>query len=92
MVRFARDETIHDTFEGIELKWKFVTITTRQAGGSSEGLGQGSQETNQSFKLSFEKKQKDKIIGSYVPSVIEKSSDFSINDSNALKKSKFSKF
>ncbi|XP_031402543.1 AAA-ATPase At2g18193-like [Punica granatum] len=63
MVRLARDETIHDTFEGIELKWKFVTITTRQAGGSSNGPGQGSQEMKRCFELSFDKKHKDKIIG-----------------------------
>ncbi|PKI47101.1 hypothetical protein CRG98_032514 [Punica granatum] len=30
LVSFAKDETILDTFDGVELKWKFVTVTTRR--------------------------------------------------------------
>ncbi|PKI54979.1 AAA-ATPase At3g50940-like isoform X2 [Punica granatum] len=73
LVSFAKDETILDTFDGVELNWKFVTVTTRrQRRGSSD---EGEESKEQHFELSFDKKHKDKIIGTYVPFVIEKSSE-----------------
>ncbi|OWM74662.1 hypothetical protein CDL15_Pgr005242 [Punica granatum] len=85
LVRLAKDETILDTFEGVELKWKFVTVTTRRARGSSDGFEEGPPinlpgtpprpETKRCFELSFDKKHKDKIIESYVAFVIQKASD-----------------
>ncbi|XP_031371758.1 AAA-ATPase At5g17750-like [Punica granatum] len=73
LVSFAKDETILDTFDGVELEWKFVTVTTPHQRRGSYDEGEESQE--QYFELSFDKKHKDKIIGSYVPFVIEKSSE-----------------
>ncbi|XP_031402542.1 AAA-ATPase At5g17750-like [Punica granatum] len=74
LVRLAKDETILDTFEGVELKWKFVTVTTQHAGGPSDG-SEEPPESKRCFELSFDKKHKDKIIESYVPFVIQKASD-----------------
>lgn len=77
LVRLAKNETIPDTFEGVELQWKFITVTTTHKSGPSTsfGDGDGPEEKKQYFELSFDKTYKDKIIKSYVPFVIEKSSD-----------------
>ncbi|XP_059293159.1 AAA-ATPase At5g17760-like [Lycium ferocissimum] len=76
-VKFGNCGKISDSFEGIELVWKFVqepgknTISRFRDG---DGDGGGSCEKRY-FELSFYKEHKDKILNCYIPLVINKAKD-----------------
>ncbi|XP_060195009.1 AAA-ATPase At5g17760-like [Lycium barbarum] len=73
-VKFGNCGKISDSFEGVELVWKFVqepgknTISRFRDG---DGDGGGSCEKRY-FELSFYKEHKDKILNCYIPLVINK--------------------
>ncbi|PQM40620.1 hypothetical protein Pyn_36133 [Prunus yedoensis var. nudiflora] len=54
-----RDEEVIDTFENIKLKWRLVTETKT-----------GNNNRLRYFELSFRKKHKERVMGSYLPHVL----------------------
>ncbi|CAL9027126.1 unnamed protein product, partial [Prunus brigantina] len=57
-VAIDRDEEVIDTFDNIKLKWRLVTETT------------GNNNRLRYFELSFRKKHKERVMGSYLPHVL----------------------
>lgn len=79
-VHFDIDEKINDTFEGIQVKWVFVCRQSQNGGGVRRTrMGNASYTSSDSrqelryFELSFDKKHKDVIFGSYFPYIQERS-------------------
>ncbi|KAF5736006.1 ATP-dependent zinc metalloprotease FTSH 2 chloroplastic-like isoform X1 [Tripterygium wilfordii] len=64
-VMFDKGEEIADIFEDLKLKWRFVY---------EEPKDQYSRE-NKYFELSFNKKYKEKVLGEYLPCVVNRAED-----------------
>ncbi|XVE82566.1 hypothetical protein DITRI_Ditri16bG0015800 [Diplodiscus trichospermus] len=65
-------EKIVDFFEGVELKWRFVgAVEEKRSKNPNDEFAPGGAE-KRSFQLSFHKKHKDTVLGSFVPSILEK--------------------
>ncbi|GLU19849.1 hypothetical protein SLE2022_360740 [Rubroshorea leprosula] len=68
-IRLEKGEKIVDFFEGVEIKWQFIC---------SEGEKPNPNEPTppkverRSFELSFHKKDKEKVLGSYIPFILER--------------------
>lgn len=58
-----KNEEVVDTFENIKLKWKFVSVETRNGGQDFY---------THHYKLSFHKKHTDKVMECYLPYVLAK--------------------
>ncbi|KAL3527139.1 hypothetical protein ACH5RR_011795 [Cinchona calisaya] len=71
-IKISECEKIVDLFEGIKVVWRFNSKERKR--GSSK-LADDDVSEKRYFKLSFNKKYKDKILRSYVPYIIQKSKD-----------------
>ncbi|KAG8383363.1 hypothetical protein BUALT_Bualt04G0004700 [Buddleja alternifolia] len=74
-VKFAQSEKIFDSYEGIELQWKFMFEERKK---TSKIIDEDSddiilQSEKRYFELCFDKKDKDRILDSYIPFVLESS-------------------
>ncbi|XP_059624669.1 AAA-ATPase At5g17750-like [Cornus florida] len=72
-VKFAECEKIIDSFEGLELQWKFIHEKSSQ--GSAKIGGEANlhhRDEKKRFELSFDKQHRDKVLGSYLPFVVQK--------------------
>ncbi|XP_009609681.2 AAA-ATPase At5g17760-like [Nicotiana tomentosiformis] len=73
-VKFGNCGKITDSFEGIQLVWRYVheagTKNFSQDGDS--GRGNFASEKRTYFELSFKKQHKEKIVNCYIPFVLEK--------------------
>ncbi|OIT06366.1 PREDICTED: AAA-ATPase At5g17760-like [Nicotiana attenuata] len=73
-VKFGNCGKITDSFEGIQLVWRYVheagSKNSSQYGDS--GRGNFASEKRSYFELSFKKQHKEKIVNCYIPFVLEK--------------------
>ncbi|KAK3001263.1 hypothetical protein RJ639_020879 [Escallonia herrerae] len=65
-VTINKGEKVVDTFEGIEVKWKMVCVENKRP--KYEDASE-----HRSFELTFNKKDRDVVLTSYLPHVMEKS-------------------
>ncbi|KAJ4829340.1 hypothetical protein Tsubulata_051435, partial [Turnera subulata] len=73
-VEITRGEEITDTFEGIDLVWRFITKETKDSSDRST--------ERKSARLSFHKQYRDKVLKSYLPYVMERKK--AIQDANRV--------
>ncbi|MBA0730798.1 hypothetical protein Golax_020309, partial [Gossypium laxum] len=69
-IRLEKGEKIFDLFEGVELKWRFVCSEAEKGNNPNDQVVARAEK--RSFELSFDKKYKGLVLGSYVPFVLEK--------------------
>lgn len=81
-VTINKGETIVDIFEGVHLFWKLVCTETQKSNFDYDGYFSSEKVEHRSFELVFNKKYKDKVLGSYLPYVLEKSK--AINEENKV--------
>lgn len=70
-ISLERGEEVADTFEDINLKWRFVSI---------EPQGEPRIREKRYFELSFHKKHKNKVIDKYLPFVLAKAKEIKDSD------------
>ncbi|KAL5713295.1 hypothetical protein ACHQM5_015387 [Ranunculus cassubicifolius] len=70
-VKMDKGEEITDVFQGIQLKWKFISAETMKADPYDSYAPQQKSE-NRSFELKFYKKHKDQVLNSYLPYVLNR--------------------
>ncbi|XVE82571.1 hypothetical protein DITRI_Ditri16bG0016300 [Diplodiscus trichospermus] len=70
-IGLEQGEKIVDFFQGVELRWRFVCAEVERSKNPNDQFPPRGAE-KRSFELSFHKKQKDIVLGSYVPSILEK--------------------
>ncbi|OWM74667.1 hypothetical protein CDL15_Pgr005247 [Punica granatum] len=69
-IRLEKDERLTDSYDGIELKWKFVCVEQERS--NNRDSSRTGSDTRRFFELSFDKRHKEKILSSYVPYVLDK--------------------
>ncbi|XP_075654159.1 AAA-ATPase At3g50940-like isoform X2 [Castanea sativa] len=69
-IRLEKGEKLVDFHEGIELMWRFVCAETERNNPNDHNNSQRSEKRY--FELTFLKKHKDKIVGSYIQFVLER--------------------
>ncbi|GJX82239.1 AAA+ ATPase domain-containing protein [Tanacetum coccineum] len=87
-IKFAESEVIVDSFEGIPVTWKYVRHEAKQksSGGGGEdddyNYGRGKRSSSGRYsserkyiELRFDKVHKERIISSYLPTIINKSKE-----------------
>ncbi|EXB24923.1 putative mitochondrial chaperone bcs1 [Morus notabilis] len=69
----SRGETIVDSFDGIDLRWRLATVSSGEKTGSSREKEPppASSSERTTFQLSFEKEFVDKVVELYLPHVME---------------------
>lgn len=69
-----KDEEIVDVFDNVQLTWRLIS-TQLESNGGGHGHGSGAPPRCEvrSFELSFHKKHRDKVLGVYVPYILERS-------------------
>lgn len=74
MIRFAKCERIVDSHDGIQLEWRFVNehrkMTSKVIDEDTDDVLVESEKKY--FELSFERKFRDAVLDSYLPSVLER--------------------
>ncbi|KAL5713193.1 hypothetical protein ACHQM5_015295 [Ranunculus cassubicifolius] len=70
-VKMDKGEEISDVFQGIQLKWKFISAETMKADPYDSYAPQQKSE-NRSFELKFHKKHEDQVLNSYLPYVLNR--------------------
>ncbi|XP_010276828.1 PREDICTED: AAA-ATPase At2g18193-like [Nelumbo nucifera] len=60
-----KGEEVVDCFEGVQLKWRFVCSVDEKSSSTEQRY----------FEISFNKRDKEKVLGSYLPHVLNKSKD-----------------
>ncbi|EPS58131.1 hypothetical protein M569_16685, partial [Genlisea aurea] len=74
-VKFAKSEVISDRFDGMELEWRFVREERKNSESRDKELDRlfpDSSAWKQFFELSFDKINKEKVINSYLPYVLQR--------------------
>lgn len=75
-------ETIPDTFGGIDLVWRLNCSETEKTSYDYDGYFSSEKVERRSFELFFNKRYRDEVLGSYLPSVLERSR--AINEENKV--------
>lgn len=70
-IKFAKSDKISDTFEGIELEWKFRQEEKIKSSQVMNMDNNGAGNEKKYFELSFDKKHKERVLDYYVPFVLE---------------------
>nr|GEU38102.1 AAA+ ATPase domain-containing protein [Tanacetum cinerariifolium] len=91
-IKFAESEEIVDSFEGIPVTWKYVRHEAKQkssGGGDDYGGGKSSSSGGYSperkyIELRFDKVHKERIISSYLPTILRKAKELE-NDKKVVK-------
>lgn len=76
-VSMEKNEEIIDFFEGVKLQWKLVStqISSKYIDGPGSEYGSTLKSELRYLELSFHKKHKDLVLGSYLPYVLEKAKE-----------------
>lgn len=76
-VSMEKNEEIIDFFEGVKLQWKLVStqISSKYIDGPGSEYGSTFKSELRYLELSFHKKHKDLVLGSYLPYVLEKAKE-----------------
>lgn len=76
-VSMEKNEEIIDFFEGVKLQWKLVStqISSKYIDGPGSEYDSTFKSELRSLELSFHKKHKDLVLGSYLPYVLEKAKE-----------------
>ncbi|KAL4368719.1 hypothetical protein GQ457_05G012760 [Hibiscus cannabinus] len=69
-IRLQKGEKIVDFFEGVGLKWRFVCAEAEKSNNPNDPFPVRAEK--RSFELSFHKKNKDLVLASYVPFILER--------------------
>ncbi|XP_075492071.1 AAA-ATPase At3g50940-like [Primulina tabacum] len=85
-IKFAQSEKIADTFNGMELQWRFVNEEMRK---TSKVIDEETdnvllESEKRYFELCFDKKYTGKVLDSYVPFVLEKANSIR-SENNVVK-------
>ncbi|KAH9696269.1 protein HYPER-SENSITIVITY-RELATED 4 [Citrus sinensis] len=74
-----KNEEIVDVFNGVHLKWKFESKPTPSEAINKRSITKGYRVKDHAacFELSFHKKNKDFVLGTYIPHVLKKSKEIS---------------
>lgn len=74
-----KNEEIFDVFNGVHLKWKFESKPTPSEAINKRSITKGYRVKDHAacFELSFHKKNKDFVLGTYIPHVLKKSKEIS---------------
>ncbi|KAH9656804.1 protein HYPER-SENSITIVITY-RELATED 4 [Citrus sinensis] len=74
-----KNEEIVDVFNGVHLKWKFESKPTPSEAINKRSITKGYTVKDHAacFELSFHKKNKDFVLGTYIPHVLKKSKEIS---------------
>ncbi|KAL9418146.1 hypothetical protein AB3S75_041045 [Citrus x aurantiifolia] len=74
-----QNEEIFDVFNGVHLKWKFESKPTPSEAINKRSITKGYRVKDHAacFELSFHKKNKDFVLGTYIPHVLKKSKEIS---------------
>lgn len=94
-IKFAESEEIVDSFEGIPVTWKYVRQEAKNkssgGGGDNYNYGGGNSSSSSGYsperkyiELRFDKIHKERIISSYLPTIIQKSKELE-NDKKVVK-------
>ncbi|KAF3440705.1 hypothetical protein FNV43_RR18991 [Rhamnella rubrinervis] len=68
-IRLEKDEKLVDSYDGLELHWRFVCSEQEKSNSSDPYY---SRTERRFYELSFHKKHRDIVLASYVPFVLEK--------------------
>lgn len=82
-LHLEKDEMIIDHYEGAELRWKYVVVNPDKV---NLPMGRPPRYDCRSFELTFHKKHKDLVMGSYLPYILKKAEDIA-DDQRVLKMS-----
>ncbi|KAK4790119.1 hypothetical protein SAY86_017423 [Trapa natans] len=76
-IRLEKNEKLTDTYQAIELDWKFLSVEQESNGGQQRDISTGSAYGNtwRSFELSFQKRHKETILTSYLPFIQERANE-----------------
>ncbi|PRQ23804.1 putative ATPase, AAA-type, core, AAA-type ATPase domain-containing protein [Rosa chinensis] len=76
-VSMEKNEEIIDFFDGVKLQWKLVSTQTspKYIGGPGSEFESTVMSELRYFELSFHKKHKDLVLGSYLPFVLQKAEE-----------------
>ncbi|KAK4754688.1 hypothetical protein SAY87_002792 [Trapa incisa] len=71
-IRLEKNERLTDSYQGIQLDWKFLSVEQESTGGRHHrdvSARQASTDGNsrRSFELTFEERHKETILSSYIP-------------------------
>lgn len=84
-VTINKGETIIDEYDGIQLRWEFISTEVQKSYFDQECCSQCTETSERKMvQLSFHKRFKDKVLGTYLPYVIERSK--AIKEENKLVK------
>ncbi|XVE82572.1 hypothetical protein DITRI_Ditri16bG0016400 [Diplodiscus trichospermus] len=83
IIGLEESEKIVDFFEDVELKWRFVCAEVERSKNPNDEFPPRGAE-KRSFELSFHKKHKDIVLGSYVPYILERATAIK-NEQKVLK-------
>ncbi|GJX82241.1 AAA+ ATPase domain-containing protein [Tanacetum coccineum] len=92
-IKFAESEEIVDSFEGIPVTWKYVRHEAKQksSGGGGDDYGGGKSSSSGGYsperkyiELRFDKVHKERIISSYLPTILRKAKELE-NDKKVVK-------
>lgn len=71
-IRLEKGETIHDSFEGIDLKWSFICAETQDKRRNDDD---DSRNEKRYLELTFDKRHKENVLSSYLPFVLRRSKE-----------------
>ncbi|PON71483.1 Spastin [Parasponia andersonii] len=80
-IRLEKGEKLVDVFEGVELHWRFVCAEPEKSGSGDAFFPRSEKRF---FELSFHKKHQQKVLGSYIPFILERAK--AINDQERVLK------
>lgn len=81
-ITMDRDEEVIDKFDNIQVKWRFVCSQIESSSRNPGDLNASLRSEVRSFELSFHKKNKEKVLNSYLPYVLNKAK--SIQEENKV--------
>ncbi|KAL5702331.1 hypothetical protein ACHQM5_027560 [Ranunculus cassubicifolius] len=82
-LKIHKGEEITDIFQGIQLKWKFISLESIKPD-PDDTFGPQQKSETRSFELKFHKSHKDQVLESYLPYVLNTSK--SLKDKNKVVK------
>ncbi|KAF7828896.1 AAA-ATPase [Senna tora] len=74
MIRLEKGEKLVDWFDGVELKWRFICAESEKNNNNNPN-DMGMRSEKRYFEVSFNKKHKEMVLGSYLPLILEKAKE-----------------
>lgn len=69
-VAIDKGEEVFDTYQDVRIRWRFVCTEPDKGGGGGGGYHHAASREIRNFELTFDKKFKAKVLGSYLPYVL----------------------